>query len=128
EKLEGAFRSAMPVVIGFLAIYAGIGGIGEKIREIIADVRKKVDDAILALIDGATALIQGVLNAIRSGVQAVTEWWRARKPFKSQRGLDHTLYFDGQGTNARLMISTEPKTYVDFINNITVPAGNTAMQ
>src|SRR5262249_6613864 len=114
EKLEQGFRNAMPVVIGFLAVYAGVGGIGAKIAEIIQEVRTRVDNAILALIDGVRALIQGVLNAIASGVQAVVGWWRSRKRFTDRANQPHTLFFTGEGRSARLMIETTPITFTAY--------------
>jgi len=62
----------MPVVIGFLANYAGLGGIGERIREIIDGVRERVDAAILWLIDRALAGGRWLLDRLRAGVAAVT--------------------------------------------------------
>jgi phage-related protein len=115
EKLEGAFRMAMPVVIGFLANYAGVGDIGEKISEIITEVRKKVDDAILALIDGVKALIQGVLNSIKSGVQKVREWWRLRKKFPASDGREHSLYYEGAAGSAELMVASNADRVRNFL-------------
>ena len=114
--LEQAFRQAMPVIIGFLANYAGLGGIGRRVAEIIQNVRKKVDDAILALIDGVAALIRGVLNAISRGVQAVRDWWRERKDFTAA-GEPHHLYFEGQQSSARLMFSSAPEMLETYYNN-----------
>ncbi len=68
--VEGGLRMAMPVAIGFLANYAGVGGIGERIAEIIGDIRERIDNAILWLIDRAIALIRSTVDLIRRGVQA----------------------------------------------------------
>lgn len=107
EKLEQAWRNAMPVVIGFLANYAGLGGIGKYIREIIGKVRQKVDNAILGLIDAARAAIQRVLGAIRSGVQAVVDWWRQRHAFRGADGRPHEVYYTGSQSAPRLMVASD---------------------
>jgi hypothetical protein len=121
EMLEGGLRLAMPVAIGFLANYAGLGGIGGRIVEIIHDVRERIDNAILGLIDRAIAAIRAILDRIRAGVAAVLEWWRQRKDFTSEAGEHHAVYLDRSGGNVRIMISSYPETYREFINNISVP-------
>lgn len=110
EKLESAFRQAMPVVIGFLANYAGLGGIGGRVREIILEVRERVDNAILGLIDRARAAIQNVLNMIRSGVQAVAGWLGLHKNFRTPDGGRHELYFRGSAAAAQLVVASAEQT------------------
>lgn len=46
QKIEQSLAKAIPVVIGFLASLLGIGGIANKVREIIQRIQKKVQDAI----------------------------------------------------------------------------------
>jgi phage-related protein len=64
KSLEDAMHTAMPVMIGFLANFLGLGGIGKKIRDIIAGIRQKIDDAILWLIDQALKVGRAILNAL----------------------------------------------------------------
>ena len=74
EMVETGFRMAMPIIIGFLANYAGLGGIGGRIVEIIQNVRQRIDDAILWMIDRAIAAIRSVWDMLRRGVQAVVQF------------------------------------------------------
>jgi phage-related protein len=113
RTLETAFRNAMPIVIGFLANYAGLGGIGGRIQEIIMDVRERVDNAILWLIDRALAAGRWLLDRLRAGVAAVVDWWRARKNFRTQDGAEHSLYFRGEETSAHLMLASNTPTEVN---------------
>lgn len=122
QMVERGLDMAMPVVIGFLANYAGLGGIGNRIREIIDDVRARVDAGILWLIDRALAAGRWLLDRLRAGAAAVAEWWKTRKQFRTASGQQHTLYFRGRGASAQLMIQSEVKTYAEFVNNIVVPA------
>jgi hypothetical protein len=107
----------MPVVIGFLANYAGLGGIGDRIREIIDGVRSRVDQAILWLIDRALAAGRWILDRLRAGVAAVTEWWRARMRFSADDGTEHSLYFEGTEASAQLMVSTTPIAVDTFLDD-----------
>jgi phage-related protein len=115
EMVERGLRMAMPIVIGFLANYAGLGGIGGRIREIILDVRERVDNAILALIDRALAAGRWLLDRLRAGVQAITDWWRLRKAVRT--GTErHMMFFVGEGRSAVLTIESTRKTLRDYIN------------
>ena len=70
QGVVSGLRMAMPVVIGFLANYAGLGGIGERIREIILDIRERVDKAILALIDKGMQALNSLLSMLGMGGDA----------------------------------------------------------
>ena len=116
QRLEGALRTAMPIVIGFLANYAGLSGVGDRIREIMTNIRERVDNAILAIIDGVAALIRNVINMIQRGVQAVVDWWRTRKAFRGADGQPHELFFRGSVGSATLMVKSIETPFSDFIN------------
>lgn len=121
RMVESGLHMAMPVVIGFLANYAGLGGIGERIREIIGNVRERVDNAILGLIDRAISAIRRIYDSVRrgvqAGVQAVVSWWRLRRTAQLGRRRA-TLAFSGNEHNARLTIATSPAVpLTDFLAN-----------
>jgi phage-related protein len=115
--VESGLRLVMPVVIGFLANYAGLGGIGNRIREIIGQVRERVDNAILGLIDRGMAALQGLLNLIRRGVAAVVAWWAGiRERFTDEQNQEHSLYIeDGPAGAARLIIASNPEEISRFL-------------
>jgi hypothetical protein len=56
--VEGALGRALPVVIGFLASLLGLGGISEKIREIIQRIQAPVNAAIDWVINQAVAIVR----------------------------------------------------------------------
>ena len=117
--LERAFRNAMPIVIGFLANYAGLGGIGGRIREVVLDIRERVDNAILWLIDRALAAGRWLLDRLRAGVAAVIEWWRTRVAFRSEAdGTTHTVGFEGDRTSPRLTLRSEPVVIIDYLTEL----------
>lgn len=115
QGVETGLRMIMPVVIGFLANYAGLGGIGARIREIIDGVRSRVDTAILWLIDRALAAGRWLLDRLRAGVAAVVEWWKARQPFRSANQQDHVLLFQGEGQSAILYTQTVRRPLTAYI-------------
>ncbi len=54
--IEKALARAIPVIIGFLASLLGVGGITEKIKEVIEAIRKPINDAIDWVINKAVGL------------------------------------------------------------------------
>ena len=122
--LENAMARTLPVAIGFLAYQVGLGGLSTRIREFVEGVRERVDAALDWIIDRAIQLGQGFLAlldrgvaAVQRGVAAIREWWRARKAFRAQDGTEHSVYIEGQGATARLMVQSDPETYVRFIES-----------
>ena len=115
QGVETGLRMIMPVVIGFLANYAGLGGIGQRIREIIDGVRERVDQGILWLIDRALAAGRWILDRLRAGVAAVVDWWRASQPFRSANRRDHTLLFHGEADSAVLYTHTVQRPLTDYV-------------
>lgn len=108
EFLEGLLARSIPIIIGFLANQFGFNRIGEHIRGAITNVRERIDNAILRIIDGAIRAGSAILNGLRRGVAAVRDWWRARKEFR-EGGEPHSLYFQGSGPGAQLILASEPQ-------------------
>ena len=106
DALEGGLRMIMPIVISFVARWVGLGGLGDKIREMIENIRQKVDDGILWLIDKGKAAVDAVLRVVGSAIAAVRNWWQQRKDFSTPSGHPHSIYFSGTGKNARLLLAS----------------------
>lgn len=58
--VENALAKAIPVVIGFLASLLGLGGISEKIRQVIQTIQAPINKAIDWVINKAVALVKAV--------------------------------------------------------------------
>jgi len=120
QGVERGLRMVMPIVIGFLANYAGLRGIGGRLREIIMGVRERVDNAILGLIDRALAAGRAILDRIQAGVAAVVGWWRTRFGFTTDDGTPHSVYYEGSDArSARLTVASTPVPIDTFLNDAT---------
>ena len=126
QFLENALARAMPVAIGFLANQVGLGGLGQKIGEMIETVRGLVDQALDWLIDKAVSAGTAFLNMVQSGVETVKggianlkEWWSSSEPVTTQDGEDHEIGFSGSGSSASLEIRSSPGTeYIKYLTGI----------
>jgi phage-related protein len=130
--LENALASALPVAIGFLANQAGLGRLSQRLREILGGLQNRVNGAIDWLIDRALRFGRAVIDmvrrgaaAVRRGVARLREWWRARREFRVG-GEAHSVYIQGSGSAARVMVASDPMPYATFIRNTAVPADKEA--
>ncbi len=84
-KIEGALGQMVPILIGFLANVIGIGGIGEKIRGIIARLRKPLTKALDFVITSGLKLagpiirgLKGIGGKVKKKVAAGKEWVKGK--------------------------------------------------
>ncbi|NLM20756.1 MAG: hypothetical protein GX207_03300, partial [Peptococcaceae bacterium] len=128
SAVENSLAKALPVAIGFLANLAGIGGIAEKIKDVIKKLRQPIDKAVEKVVnfvaDKARALM-GTDNKEKPAVETakdkgtgVVEWWKIRKIFKAKDGKEHSIFFEGKDENAQLMIASQKMQYTQFISGL----------
>lgn len=117
QKFEKILHRGMPVVIGFLADQVGLGGVGQKLRELIDGLRAKVDEAILWLIDMIKAGLEALVGAVKAGAAKLLEWWKARSPVQMAGGEEHQLYFAGTEQTAELTIESTPVPLEKFLSD-----------
>jgi hypothetical protein len=84
-KIEDVLSQMVPILIGFLASVIGIGGIGQKIREIIAKLQKPVTRAIDFVIKTGLKLagpiirgLKGIGTKVKAKVAAGKAWVRGK--------------------------------------------------
>jgi len=116
--VENSLAQSVPVVVGFLADQFGLGTLGSRIRELVEGLREMVDGALDWLITQAIRLGQGFLNMLRSGVNAVRNWWQASKEFTDSDGHAHSLYY--QSEQGDLIVESEPTPVGQYLNNLAI--------
>src|SRR5215831_17873590 len=80
DKIDDVLGQMVPIIIGFLASVIGLGGIGEKIREIIQALRKPVNKALDFIIKTGLKLagpiirgLKGIGSKIKAGAKKLKE-------------------------------------------------------
>ncbi|MGB4890264.1 MAG: hypothetical protein WBP09_01195, partial [Propionicimonas sp.] len=83
--IEDVLSQMVPILIGFLASVIGVGGIGEKIREIISKLQKPVTKAIDFVIKTGLKLagpiirgIKGISGKVKAKVAAGKAWVKGK--------------------------------------------------
>ncbi|WP_110883712.1 hypothetical protein [Mycolicibacterium wolinskyi] len=84
-KIEDVLGQMVPILIGFLASVIGIGGIGQKIREIIGKLQKPVNKAIDFVIKTGLKLagpiirgLKGIGGKVKAKVAAGKAWVKGK--------------------------------------------------
>ncbi|MGX5820948.1 eCIS core domain-containing protein [Chitinophaga lutea] len=124
EAFEELLGRATPVVVGF-AVEVIIGPVGQKIQDIVEAGRKKVDDAIDWLINGALNFIDAILNALRAAADKVLGWLGIREEFEADDGETHTLSYTGTEDNATLMIASSPLAFRVWLDRVKIDPADT---
>jgi hypothetical protein len=117
DWIDKALGGLVSLAIGFLANLLGLGGISSAIRGIIDKARKPVHNALDKVI---AKIASGIKTGAKKVAGKIAQWWKARKQFTTRGGESHTLFFEGSAENARLMIRSERKTFLQFVNQIQI--------
>ena len=149
NRVETALADILLIGIKFLAALVGINldKIQSRIAKIINAVRNPINRAIQWLFDKAQLFAEktGLLGVIRKGKQKfesgkewakekveagkqkvksvaekIVQWWKVKKAVKLDDGSTHTLFFEGEGENATLMMKSLPVTYKQYVKQIEV--------
>lgn len=118
EIFHGALKKATPAVIGFLSYQVGLGGVGDEIRSLVDKLRKKVDDAILAVIDALRSFFGALVQGAKNAVGKLLDWWKEKRKPHLADGKEHTLSFTAAGGGYSLILATEPRPVQDHLAEV----------
>ena len=126
QKVETALANSIPLIIGFLASLLGISGLAKKVQGVIQKVRKKIDKAIDKIILKAKKFFKSAKKGagkIKDKAISALFWWKKEKKLQTADGKSHTIKFKGKDKSAKLMISTTPMEYTDYIRDLISTQG-----
>ena len=103
KKVEQTMANTLTIVIAFLAKFAGLGNIPEKVVGIIKKIRQPIDKGLDKIVEWLGNMLKKAGKALK---EKVSSWLKAVKKFSNNAGENHTLSFSGESENATLMIST----------------------
>ena len=76
--VEQTLGKAVPVVIGFLADLIGLGGITDKIKEIIQKIRQPIDKVMGKMVGFVASKAKPIIDKVTKKGQAVAGWAKAK--------------------------------------------------
>jgi hypothetical protein len=117
KKVEQTMVRTLPVVIGFLAKFAGLGGIPAKLVGIVNKVRAPIDKGLDKIVAWLKAMIDKLVTKAKDTVRSVLEWWRKKVPI-SGGDEPHVLTFKGERDSATLVVQSSPTHPVEFMEQM----------
>jgi hypothetical protein len=99
KHIENTLARILPLLLGFLASLLGLGGIGEKIKEIFDKIRAPVEKAVDFVINGALKLARPIINLAKRGAA----WVKGK--FEKGKAWAKDKY---EGAKAKLGLGPKP--------------------
>ncbi len=112
--VEDSMAKTISPMLGFLADLIGLGGIGEKVRQIIEKVQEKVHGAIDKILDWIVQKGKAFYEKGKAAAGKVLEWWRQRKEVLIGEE-EHAIYIDGTEDDPKLMVASDAKPWSEFL-------------
>jgi hypothetical protein len=111
KRVEQTMARTLTVIIAFLAKFAGLGGIPEKLVGVIKKIRAPID----AGLDKIVAWLGGLLQGAKQAAVGLFQWWKQRTEITNAAGEHHTVSFAGEQDAAVLMIASTPRPLVAYL-------------
>jgi Domain of unknown function (DUF4157) len=108
--VEQAMARTLPVIISFLARLIGLGGISERIREIITRIRTAVEGALGRVVDWIVARVRGLVSGGAPGSPQSASA-AAQSPVGAQV---FEISLDMNGQTHQLALTFGPEAHVDI--------------
>lgn len=118
DYVEKTMARAIPVLIGFLASLIGLGGIADRIREIIEKIRGAVDKALNKVVNFIVQKAKALFAAGKEAVGALVEWWKKKEKFTID-DEEHHVYVEGGEENPRVIVASDPKPYSAYLKPLS---------
>src|SRR5207244_8465580 len=123
--VESVLANLLSLAISFLANFAGLGKVADKIMEVIEKVRDTIDKALESLVKWIVTMAKKLFSAVKAGVKKLVDWWNKEVPLEvgSEK---HTLKFDGSGPGAKLAVFSDKKEVSGFVKDFLTAKGTKA--
>ena len=115
DALERALAGGIPVALIFVGKFLGLDNLGERIGEMLAPLRSKVNDLLEPVLDFIARSVVALLEAGEELLGALGLWWSGSVQFVTPDGQSHRLYFEGEGTDMKLFVASEPKPFDELV-------------
>lgn len=123
KKVEQTMAKGLNVVIPFLAKFAGLGGIPDKLVALLKKIRAPIDKGM----DKIVAWLGALLKKLGAAAKRLLNWWTKKKPIAGG-DTPHTLTFEGKGRGAKLVVRSVPQLPSQFLGKEATRAKKTGKE
>lgn len=121
-KVENTLAGLLSLAINFLAGFAGMGKVADKVMAVFEKIRAPIDKALDALIGWIVTMAKKagkfLLGKAAAAKDALLDWWTMKAPFSDARGKPHKVFFSGKGETARVKVASAEMFTEEFIARI----------
>ncbi|HEY9607359.1 MAG TPA: DUF4157 domain-containing protein, partial [Allocoleopsis sp.] len=119
--VERTMARTIPVILGFLARFIGLGNVGEQIQNVIRRIQAPIENAMNRVADWIVNRVRGLLgrggrDGSRTTGTAEASGDLPEKRFQAGE-QSHRIWFDRQGDRTIIMISSVTSTITTFLVN-----------
>lgn len=116
KKVELTMANTLTIIIAFLAKFAGLGNIPEKVVGIIKKIRQPIDKGLDKIVGWLGNMLKKLVGAVKGAVGSLFQWWK-KKVSIDTGGDKHSLYFQGEEGAAEPMVASSPKRLENFVTD-----------
>ncbi|MDO8844128.1 DUF4157 domain-containing protein [Methylicorpusculum sp.] len=114
QKVETTMARTLTVVIAFLAKFAGLGNIPEKIVGIVKKIRAPIDKGLDKIVGWLGGILKKLVSSAKGLAGSLFQWWK--KKIAINTGAEpHSLYFKGEEDQAEPMVASSPRRLENFV-------------
>lgn len=117
KKVEQTMANTLVVVIGFLAKFAGLGGIPAKLVGIVRKIRNPIDKALDKIVAWLGTMLDKLVSKAKDTARKLLAWWRTKVPISGD-DEPHTLTFQGEMSSATLVVQSTPVAPEQFMEQV----------
>ena len=118
DKVESILAGLLSLAINFLAGFAGLGKIANKINEIVQKVRAPIEKALESMAAWVKKMATKFLDALKKGVKKLLNWWKKKVPFRTNE-QEHSISVDSDSPSVDPVVKSKPTYLGELIGRIT---------
>lgn len=114
KHVEGVLAGLLSLAINFLAGFAGLGKVADKVQALLEKLRAPIDKALDRVVAWIVSMAKKLFAGAQSVVQKLFNWGATKSKFKDRDGRTHTVYVQ-EGAKPSLKIASTPMAVESFL-------------
>jgi hypothetical protein len=106
SRVEQTLAGLLTLAISFLARFAGLGKVSDAVMDIIKKLQVPIEKAVVMGRKVGKFSVKSTMKLVN--------WWKVRKNF-SAGGESHSLFFQGEHANVKLVVASSPIPIIEFL-------------
>jgi len=115
RKVELVLARLIGPLIDLLMRYLSLGDLPERIGAALKAMQQRVEALLERAIDWVVEKARKLWGDAKEAAGRLWRWWQQKKKFTDRAGAEHTLFFEGQGPGARLMVRSDLTSFTELV-------------